>query len=83
MERKLAGLPTPSGRTPSQRLAAERYAILLVKGRKIPKTLQKQIAGLPAEELSPSMHRQIEWMEETYGEHEKQDQALKRQRKGK
>ena len=60
LERKLAGIPTPSGRTPSQRLAAERYAKLLIKGRPIPKTLQKQIARLPPEEIGPGVQGMID-----------------------
>jgi len=48
LEQKIGYFPT-TGRKPSQRLAAERYAILLIKGRAIPKTLQKQVGKLPPE----------------------------------
>ena len=59
LEKKIGWFPT-TGRTPSQRLAAERYAILLIKGRKIPKTLQRQIEKLPVEEVSPAIQQLID-----------------------
>ena len=50
----------PPRLTPSQQLAAERYAILLIKGRKIPKTLQRQIEKLPVEEVTPAIQQLID-----------------------
>ena len=55
LEKGMSQLPPPGGRTVSQQLTAERYVILMIQGRKIPKTLQKQHARLPLEEVTPAV----------------------------
>ena len=63
LEKKIGWFPT-TGRTVSQRLAAERCAILLIRGKTVPKTLQRQAKRLPVEEVSPAIQRMIDAVSE-------------------